>query len=76
MVRCAHLREAAALCQAGATVVAAGEAEVGVALSEVVTAADQMACGTAAEHREIVRSILYDKAFQQKETVSKKTKKK
>ena len=76
MVRCAHLRDAAALRQAGATVVAAGEAEVGVALSEVITAADQMACVMAAEHRETVRRILYDKAFQQNETVSKKTRKK
>ncbi|NTW78035.1 MAG: hypothetical protein HGB33_09760, partial [Syntrophaceae bacterium] len=60
MVRCAHLREAAALRRAGATVVAAGEAEVGVALSEVVTAGDQMVCVTAAEHRESIRRMLYD----------------
>ncbi len=60
MVRCAHLRDAAALRRAGATVVAAGEAEVGVALSEVVTAGDQMACVTAAEHRETIRRMLYD----------------
>lgn len=72
MVRCAHLRDAAALRKAGATVVAAGEAEVGVALSEVVTAVDQMACGTAAEHRETIRRLLYDGAFQQKEPLSKK----
>lgn len=64
MVRCAHLRDAAVLRRAGATVVAAGEAEVGVALSEVVTANDQMACGTAAEHRESIRNLLYDTAFQ------------
>lgn len=60
MARCVHLRDAAALRRAGATVVVAGEAEVGVALSEVVTADDQMACVTAAEHREKIRQILYD----------------
>lgn len=60
MARCAHLRDAAALRQAGATVVVAGEAEVGVALSEVITADDQMACATAAEHRESIRQMLYD----------------
>jgi len=75
MVRCAHLRDAAALRQAGATVVAAGEAEVGVALSEVVTAADQMTCGTASEHRETVRRLLYDGAFQQAELLSRKIQK-
>ena len=60
LVRCVHLRDAAALRQAGATVVAAGEAEVGVALAEVVTAGDEMACNTAAAHRETIRSMLYD----------------
>lgn len=60
MVRCAHLRDAAALRRAGATFVAAGEAEVGVALSEMVTAGDQMACVTAAEHRASIRRMLYD----------------
>jgi len=44
LVRCAHLRDAPALRRAGATIVAAGEAEVGVALAEAVTAGDQMAC--------------------------------
>ncbi len=72
MVRCAHLRDAAALRKAGASVVAAGEAEVGVALSEVVTAADQMACNTAAEHRETVRRILYDTTFPKKSSFQKK----
>ena len=72
MVRCAHLRDAVTLRQAGATVVAAGEAEVGVALSEVVTAADQMTCNTAAEHRETVRRILYDPNFQKKSSFQKK----
>jgi len=60
LVRCAHLRDAAALRRAGATVVAAGEAEVGVALAEAVTAGDNMGLGAAAEHREAIRSRLYD----------------
>ncbi len=60
LVRCAHLRDAASLRKAGATVVAAGEAEVGVALAEVVTAGDEMACNMAAQHRETIRQILYD----------------
>ncbi len=60
LVRCAHLRDAPALRRAGATVVAAGEAEVGVALAEVV-AGNRMTCDTAAENRESIRRSLYDK---------------
>ena len=60
IARCVHLRDAHALRNAGANVVAAGEAEVGVALAEVVTAADQSACQVAAEHRESIRRSLYD----------------
>jgi len=60
LVRCAHLRDAPALRRAGAAVVAAGEAEVGVALAEAVTAGDEMDLGAAAEHRDAVRSHLYD----------------
>jgi len=60
LVRCAHLREAGSLRKAGATVVVAGEAEVGVALAEVVTAGDEMACNLAADHRETIRRMLYD----------------
>lgn len=60
MARCAHLRDVAALRRAGATVVVAGEAEVGVALSEVVTVDNQMDCATADQHREKVRKILYE----------------
>jgi monovalent cation:H+ antiporter-2, CPA2 family len=60
IARCAHLRDAQALRNAGANVVAAGEAEVGVALAEVVTAADEKACSVAAEHRESIRRSLYD----------------
>ena len=60
IARCAHLRDAHALRSAGANVVAAGEAEVGVALAEVVTASDQSECSIAVEHRETIRRSLYD----------------
>lgn len=60
LVRCSHLRDAPALRRAGANIVAVGEAEVGVALAEVVTAADQMASGDAADHREAIRRSLYE----------------
>jgi len=59
LVRCAHLREAAGLKRAGADVIAAGEAEVGVALAEAVTAGDAMECGAAAQQREVIRGHLY-----------------
>ena len=58
--RCTHLRDAPALRAAGADIVAAGEAEVGVALAEAVTAAEQMNSGDAADHREAIRRSLYD----------------
>ncbi len=60
LARCAHLRDAPALRRAGAAVVAAGEAEVGVALAEAVTAADQMDSGAMAQQREAIRRRLYD----------------
>lgn len=59
LARCTHLRDAASLRRAGADVVAAGEAEVGVALAEAVTVADQMDHGAAVEQRDAVRSQLY-----------------
>ena len=62
LARCAHLRDASALRDAGAEVVAAGEAEVGVALAEAVTAIDQMVCGEAADQREAIRRSLYETA--------------
>ena len=62
LARCAHLRDASALHDAGAEVVAAGEAEVGVALAEAVTAIDQMVCGEAADQREAIRRSLYETA--------------
>ncbi|HWQ56373.1 MAG TPA: cation:proton antiporter [Bryobacteraceae bacterium] len=60
LVRCAHLRDAAALRRAGATVVAAGEAEVGVALAEAVIATDTTDVVEATEQRAAIRSRLYD----------------
>jgi K+:H+ antiporter len=59
MVRCAHLRDAAALRRAGADVVAAGEAEVGVALAEAVTADEGLDPAAAAARRELLRERLY-----------------
>lgn len=59
LVRCTHLRDAEALRRAGASVVAAGEAEVGVALAEAVTAGDKMDVAAAAEQREAIRGRLY-----------------
>ncbi len=60
LARCAHLRDAPALRRAGAVVVAAGEAEVGVALAEAVTAGDQMDCSAVAQQREAIRRSLYE----------------
>ena len=59
LVRCTHLRDAAALKRAGASVVAAGEAEVGVSLAEAVTAGDEMDHVAAVEQRDAVRRRLY-----------------
>jgi CPA2 family monovalent cation:H+ antiporter-2 len=59
LVRCAHLRDAAELQRAGADVVAAGEAEVGVALAEAVTGDEPIEVGKAAEKREAIRRRLY-----------------
>ncbi|MFN7995767.1 MAG: cation:proton antiporter [Bryobacteraceae bacterium] len=60
LVRCAHLREAAELQRAGANVVAAGEAEVGVALAEAVTAEEPIDVGKAVEQRDAIRRRLYN----------------
>ncbi len=60
LVRCTHLRDAAALRRAGASVVAAGEAEVGVALAETVMAGDQLDVAEAARRREAIRKRLYE----------------
>ncbi len=60
LARCAHLRDAPGLKRAGAHVVAAGEAEVGVALVEAVTAGDEADLATTTKRREAVRARLYD----------------
>jgi CPA2 family monovalent cation:H+ antiporter-2 len=58
LARCAHLRDAADLQRAGANVVAAGEAEVGVALAEAV-AGDRNDVVQTAEQRDAIRARLY-----------------
>ena len=60
MVRCTHLRDTASLRKAGADVVAAGEAEVGVALFDAMTAGTELDPGVAADRRVAVRARLYD----------------
>lgn len=60
LVRCTHLRDAAALKRAGANFIAAGEAEVGVALVEAVTASENIDHRAAVEQRDAVRRRLYD----------------
>jgi CPA2 family monovalent cation:H+ antiporter-2 len=59
LARCTHLRDAQALRRAGASVVAAGEAEVGVALAEAVTADDMARAEDQARQRHAVRGRLY-----------------
>jgi CPA2 family monovalent cation:H+ antiporter-2 len=60
LARCANLREAPALRRAGAAVVAAGEAEVGVALAEAVTGDDKMDYAETIHQRNAIRRRLYD----------------
>ncbi|HPA70951.1 MAG TPA: cation:proton antiporter [Spirochaetota bacterium] len=60
LARCAHHRDVAPLRRAGATVIAAGEVEVAVALAEAVTGDDASGCGALEEQRKIIRSRLYD----------------
>ena len=59
LVRCAHLRDAAELRRAGADIVAAGEAEVGVALAEAVTSGDEPDHRTSIEQRDAIRTRLH-----------------
>ncbi len=59
LVRCSHMRDAPALQRAGANVVAAGEAEVGVALVEALMLEDLTSEEGLAHHREDVRMRLY-----------------
>ena len=62
LVRCAHLRDAAELRRAGADIVAAGEAEVGVALAEAVTSGDEPDHRTSIEQRDAIRARLHSAA--------------
>jgi len=62
LARCAHLREAAALRRAGAEFVTAGEAEIGVALTEAVISladvAEKGAPNRAEIHRQLYESVI------------------
>lgn len=60
LARCAHLRETAILRNAGAAFVAAGEAEVGVALTEAVNSFGQDVVTEGSRRRATIRQQLYD----------------
>jgi CPA2 family monovalent cation:H+ antiporter-2 len=62
LARCAHLRDVNALRQAGADFVAAGEAEVGVALSEAVNALGKDSIKEDSGRSATIRRQLYDSA--------------
>ena len=61
LARCAHLRQAAALRQAGAEFVVAGEAEIGVALTEaVISLSEKTEDDAAVKRRAQTRRKLYE----------------
>ena len=60
LARCAHLREVAALRRAGADFVAAGEAEVGVALTEAVISLGDKTEDDATQRLAAIRRQLYE----------------
>jgi CPA2 family monovalent cation:H+ antiporter-2 len=60
LVRCAHLRQAAALRSAGADFVASGEAEVGVAMTEAVISLRDGKVNESPTQRSAIRQQLYD----------------
>lgn len=62
LARCTHVRDAPALKRAGASVVAAGEAEVGVALVEAMTTDGAAGADPRASQRNAVRARLYSEA--------------
>ena len=62
LARCAHLSEVGAFRKAGADFVAAGEAEVGVALTEAVEAMEKDPRDDAARRAGTIRRQLYDSA--------------
>ncbi len=57
LARCAHLRDAGALRRAGAEFVTAGEAEVGVALTQAVIALSDITAENAPKRAEIRRQL-------------------
>ncbi|HXT13838.1 MAG TPA: cation:proton antiporter [Candidatus Angelobacter sp.] len=57
LARCAHLRDAEALGRAGAEFVTAGEAEVGVALTEAVISLADITAEQAPQRRDIRRQL-------------------
>lgn len=59
LVRCTNLRDAPALRRAGADMVAAGEAEVGVAFAESILSMDTLDCDAFSRQRETIRNRLY-----------------
>ncbi|HRZ28415.1 MAG TPA: cation:proton antiporter [Spirochaetota bacterium] len=60
LVRCAHLRDVGPIRRAGATVVAAGEAEVAVALAEAVTEGDEKDVSRIVARGDEIRRKLYN----------------
>jgi CPA2 family monovalent cation:H+ antiporter-2 len=60
LARCTHLRSAAILRTAGADVIAAGEAEVGVAFTEAIASTDGIDSSTLLQQRNDTRKKLYD----------------
>jgi hypothetical protein len=60
LARCAHLREAGALRDAAADFVAAGEAEVGVVLTDAVGSPGDSEGGGALRRRAAIRRQLYE----------------
>jgi CPA2 family monovalent cation:H+ antiporter-2 len=60
LARCGHLRQASALHRAGADFVVAGEAEVGVALTEAVTTLSGKVLEDPANRRAQIRRQLYE----------------
>ena len=60
LARCAHLRDAAALRDAGADFVAAGEAEVGVVLTDAVVSPGDSEGEDALRRRAAIRRQLYE----------------
>jgi CPA2 family monovalent cation:H+ antiporter-2 len=63
LARCAHLREAAALRRAGAEFVTAGEAEVGVALTQAVMSLADITARDDPKRRAEIRRQLYKSAI-------------